>query len=179
MLYSSRLFLLVPCCKDHWVYFLQTAILCIYFCMIVHYRLLCDRASSWSIDRSIGRWRILARWNARKKDDEQKRTQGLELILKTGKSLATDLRGEWAVRASDATLLPANENPTPDSVVLYVLYVKKIIGKKDWLETKERVTQSGRMVLNCSSRAFRWLLMPFRSHCISFWILFGNDNNGS
>ena len=105
----------VGCCKDHWLWFIffqNDDILCL---LLYDRSLSVDCASS--IDRSVGlsvdgayllAGMHIRKWRAEKNGD-------LELIPKTGRSLATDLRGRWAVRVNDATLLLVNENPTLNS----------------------------------------------------------------
>lgn len=51
-----------------------------------------------------------------------------------------------SLRASDATLLHANENPTPDSAVLYV----RGSNWQERLARNEEASQSDQMILNCS-----------------------------
>lgn len=171
MLYSSHLFLIVPSV-------VARIIDCIFFFKWRHFVSTFAWSSTigWSyqlesIDRSVGRsvdgayllgGMHIRKWRAEKNGD-------LELIPKIGRSLATDLRGRWAVRVNDATLLLVNENPTPDSVVLYVQ-------GSNWQERLVENEGACDSIWQNDLKSFAFftrvpsisVLMSFRSCCVSF-----------
>lgn len=67
-----------------------------------------------------------------------------------------------SLQASDATLLHANENPTLDSVVLYV----RGNNSQERLAQNEEASQSDQIILNCS-QVFYARLADSRPNAIS------------
>lgn len=141
MLYSSRLFLFVSigCCKNRWLYFSSND-------DISYDRLVsAARRSCWlePNDRSIGGAYLLVGMRARKWRAE--RNAGARVDSEDRKESGYGSTWWMSLRASDATLLHANENPTPDSVVLYV----RGSNWQERLAQNEEASQSDRMILNC------------------------------